>query len=110
LARVDAHCFCGGDAFLGIWDTAIDYDHNLKPRARLIESWETNQELTQLSLKVRKGVTFHSGRELTSADLKYNIMRTTDPVKSPIYSGFVRPFLTEGRAASPACAGYPRGG
>src|SRR5436190_21145545 len=21
LARLDAHCFCGGDAFLGIWDT-----------------------------------------------------------------------------------------
>src|SRR5262249_30270351 len=29
LARVDAHCFCGGDALLGIWDTAIDYDQNL---------------------------------------------------------------------------------
>jgi peptide/nickel transport system substrate-binding protein len=93
LARVDAHCFCGGDALLGIWDTAIDYDQNLNPRPRLIESWEANKELTQFTFRVRQGVRFHSGRELTAEDLAYNVVRTTDPAKSPIYSGFVRPFL-----------------
>src|SRR5262249_19918646 len=93
LARLDAHCFCGGDAFLGIWDTLIGYDDKSKPVPNLVEKWDANPQLTQITLMLRKGVQFHSGRELTSEDVKYNFMRTTDPAKAPIYSGFVRPFL-----------------
>jgi peptide/nickel transport system substrate-binding protein len=93
LARVDAHCFCGGDALLGIWDTLIGYDDKAQPTPNLVEKWEANRELTQITLTVRKGVQFHSGRELTGEDVKYNFVRTTDPTKAPIYSGFVRPFL-----------------
>jgi peptide/nickel transport system substrate-binding protein len=93
LARVDAHCFCGGDALLGIWDTLIGYDEKSQPTPNLIEKWEANRELTQITLSLRKGVLFHSGREFTSEDIKYNFARTTDPAKAPIYSGFVRPFL-----------------
>jgi peptide/nickel transport system substrate-binding protein len=93
LARVDAHCFCGGDALLGIWDTMIGYDDKSQPTPNLVTRWDANRELTQITLTLRQGVLFHSGRELTSDDVKYNFMRTTDPVKAPIYSGFVRPFL-----------------
>jgi len=93
LARVDAHCFCGGDALLGIWDTLIGYDDKSQPTPNLVDKWSANPELTQITLTLRQGVLFHSGREFTSEDVKYNFVRTTDPVKAPIYSGFVRPFL-----------------
>ncbi|MBV9326680.1 MAG: ABC transporter substrate-binding protein [Chloroflexi bacterium] len=93
LARLDAHCFCGGDAFLGIWDTLIGYDDKSQPMPNLVQSWEANQQLTQITLSLRQGVLFHSGRELTSEDVKYNFTRTMDAAKAPIYSGFVRPFL-----------------
>jgi peptide/nickel transport system substrate-binding protein len=93
LARLDAHCFCGGDAFLGIWDTLIDYDDKSQPIPNLVEKWDANPQLTQISLTLRKGVLFHSGREFTSDDVKFNFTRTLNPSKAPIYSGFVIPFL-----------------
>jgi len=93
LARLDAHCFCGGDAFLGIWDTLIGYDDKSQPTPNLLQKWDANSQLTQITLTLRQGVMFHSGRELTSEDVKYNFSRTTDPAKAPIYSGFIRPFL-----------------
>src|SRR5215471_13543100 len=79
LARLDAHCFCGGDAFLGIWDTLIGYDDKSQPTPNLLQKWDANSQLTQITLTLRQGVMFHSGRELTSEDVKYNFSRTTDP-------------------------------
>src|SRR5215470_10928471 len=72
LARLDAHCFCGGDAFLGIWDTLIGYDDKSQPTPNLVEKWDANQQLTQITLSLRQGILFHSGREFTSEDVKYN--------------------------------------
>src|SRR5579884_2997662 len=65
LARVDAHCFCGGDALLGIWDTLIGYDDKYQPTPNLVQSWEPNTDLTQVTLTLRQGIQFHSGREFT---------------------------------------------
>ncbi len=50
------------------------YDFTIKPD--LAESWEQPQDLTSITFKLNKGVKWHdippvSGRELTSADLKY---------------------------------------
>src|SRR5262245_33361770 len=84
LARADAHCFCGGDALLGVWDTLIGYDDRNQPTPNLLEKWDANPQLTQITLTLRKGVQFHSGRELTSEDVKYNFVRTTDPASAPI--------------------------
>jgi peptide/nickel transport system substrate-binding protein len=45
----------------------------------LAESWEASADAKQLTLHLRKGVQFHTGREFTSDDVKYNIQRTADP-------------------------------
>jgi peptide/nickel transport system substrate-binding protein len=57
----------------------VAYDDKLQPQPRLAESWELNADSTQLKLNLRKGVTFHTGREFTSEDVKYNILRVRDP-------------------------------
>ena len=60
-------------------DRLTSYDANLKPQPMLAESWEFSNDFKQLKLNLRKGVQFHSGRELTSDDIKWNLMHVQDP-------------------------------
>jgi len=57
----------------------VDYDDNLQPVPSLAESWEFSTDHKQLTLKLRQGVRFHTGRELTSADIPQNIHHAADP-------------------------------
>ena len=66
----------------GMYDPLLTYDDNFQPVAHLVESWEQSSDLTQIKLNLRKGVTFHNGREFTSDDVAYNVQRTADPTKS----------------------------
>ncbi|MBV9582579.1 MAG: hypothetical protein JO057_28680 [Chloroflexi bacterium] len=69
----------------GMYDFLMTYDDSLNPAPGLIESWDQSSDLTQLKLNVRQGVMYHTGRELTSDDVKYTLQRATDPSKtSPI--------------------------
>ena len=58
---------------------SIDYDDKLTPQPMLAESWDVSSDLTQIKLNLRKGVQFHTGREFTSDDVKYNLLRVRDP-------------------------------
>lgn len=60
----------------------IDYDDDLKLLPRLAESWDLSSDNTTVKLNLRKGVQFHTGREFTSDDVEYNILRARDP-KNP---------------------------
>ena len=62
-----------------VHDRLIDYDDNLQPVPSLAESWEFSPDHTKLTLKLRQGVQFHTGRELTSADIPQNIHHAADP-------------------------------
>jgi peptide/nickel transport system substrate-binding protein len=61
------------------YDKLAVYDQTLQPRPMLAESWDVGTDLQQFKLNLRRGVQFHNGRELTSDDVKYNIMRVRDP-------------------------------
>lgn len=61
------------------YDRLIDYDDKLNPQPMLAESWDVSSDLTRFKLNLRKGVQFHSGRELTSDDIRYNLERVRDP-------------------------------
>ena len=64
------------------------------PQPMLAESWETD-DFTSIKLNLRKGVTFHTGREMTSDDVKYTLMRTADPkVAAAQYTGMAQWFPT----------------
>jgi peptide/nickel transport system substrate-binding protein len=62
-----------------VHDRLIDYDAQLQPVPSLAESWELSPDHKQLTLKLRQGVHFHTGRELTSADVPLNIHHAADP-------------------------------
>ena len=61
------------------YDTLTRYDDKLHPQPMLAESWDLSSDGTQLKLSLRKGVQFHNGREFTSDDVKWNVLRVRDP-------------------------------
>ncbi len=64
----------------GVFETLTRYPlDSLEPRPVLAESWRFTPDFTRLTLTLRSGVTFHSGRAFTSADVKWNIERIQDP-------------------------------
>ena len=60
------------------YDTLTTYDLDLKPQPQLAESWQQSSDGKQLTVNLRKGVQFHSGRELTSEDVVASLARPLD--------------------------------
>ena len=79
LIGLDGHNRSGNDGIWFVYDRLTAYDDQLTPTPMLAESWDISPDARQYSFHLRKGVQFHSGRELTSDDVKYNIQRTADP-------------------------------
>jgi peptide/nickel transport system substrate-binding protein len=67
-----------GTTYGTVYERLIDYNNQLQPQPMLAESWEFSNDVKQLKLNLRKGVTWHSGREFTSADVKWNLQRIAD--------------------------------
>lgn len=72
-----------------VFDGLLDYDSGTTIQPRIAESLpEINADATQYTFKLRPGVKFSNGRELTADDVVYSITRVLDPnTKSP-GSGF----------------------
>jgi len=66
------------------YETLTRYDDHLQPQPVLAESWDQSSDGKQIKLNVRKGVLFHDGREFTSDDVKYSLLRLRDPKVAPI--------------------------
>lgn len=60
---------------LQLYDGLVEIDETLKVRPALAESWESKPGAAEWIFKVRKGVTFHNGKELTAADVVYSLNR-----------------------------------
>ena len=74
-----------------IYDFLVYIDENFEadPKRSLAESWTVNEDGTEWTFNLRKGVKFHDGKELTSRDVKFSIDRLRDPeVGSPVVDMF----------------------
>ena len=58
-----------------IYDGLLEYDTELQPQPSLAESWEVSPDGKSITFKLRQGVKFHDGEALTSADVKFSIMK-----------------------------------
>jgi peptide/nickel transport system substrate-binding protein len=81
ISSLDGHT---SSSILGItqamaFDRLVVYDIKATPRPQLAESWEVSPDFKQLKLSLRKGVQWHSGRDFTSDDVKWNLLRGQDP-------------------------------
>ncbi|HEX8966410.1 MAG TPA: ABC transporter substrate-binding protein [Chloroflexota bacterium] len=61
------------------FDRLVAYDVRATPRPMLAESWDVSADYTQVKLNLRKSVVWHSGRDFTSDDVKWNLLRGQDP-------------------------------
>jgi peptide/nickel transport system substrate-binding protein len=81
LPNVDPH-YNAPSSYDALWvafDRLIYMDEKLQPQPMLAESWDVTPDYKQITFHLRKGVQFSTGRELTSDDVKYNLMRVRDP-------------------------------
>jgi peptide/nickel transport system substrate-binding protein len=62
-----------------IYDRLIAYDEAMQPQPMLAERWDVSDDSKRVKLTLRQGVQFHTGRELTSDDVKWNVLRVRDP-------------------------------
>jgi peptide/nickel transport system substrate-binding protein len=100
-ASLDGHLFAAGrfDTTWLVYDRLTEYDVNLQPQPLLAESWDISSDYKRIKLNLRKGVTFHDGRDFTSDDVKWNFLRVRDPAvgagafvnQSQWYSSFDTP-------------------
>ncbi|HEX8968824.1 MAG TPA: ABC transporter substrate-binding protein, partial [Chloroflexota bacterium] len=81
IANLDGHLLTATnyDTVFRAYDRLTALDEQGKPQPQLAESWELSSDGKQLKLNLRKGVQFHTGRELTSDDVKWNFLRVRDP-------------------------------
>jgi peptide/nickel transport system substrate-binding protein len=63
-----------------VFDRLTAYDQNLQPQPMLAETWDFSADYTHFKLELRKGVQYHDGREMTSEDVRYSLLRPRDPV------------------------------
>jgi ABC-type transport system substrate-binding protein len=72
-----------------VFDGLLDYDNGTTLMPRLAESMPTvNADATVYTFKLRKGVKFSNGRELTADDVIYSLTRVLDPKTTSPGSGF----------------------
>jgi peptide/nickel transport system substrate-binding protein/oligopeptide transport system substrate-binding protein len=72
-----------------LYDGLMDYEPgttNLRPD--LAESYEISPDGKTFTFKLRQGVKFHNGREMTADDVKYSLDRVTNPKTQSPGAGF----------------------
>ena len=70
-----------------MYSQLVRFDETMTPRPELAESWETSKDGLSWTFKLREGVKFHDGQEMTSADVKFTFDRLFE--KSPGKSDFI---------------------
>lgn len=80
VAPREPHLSLGVNAAIqiAVWDTLVRYDANIQPQPVLAESWSWSADYKTLTMKLRKGVKYHSGREFTADDVEFNILRVRE--------------------------------
>jgi peptide/nickel transport system substrate-binding protein len=72
-----------------MYDSLLEWDRDLVIQPALAESFEVNEDATSYTFKLRQGVLFHNGQEMTANDVKYSF--DTAPIPPP--PGIEVPFL-----------------
>lgn len=72
-----------------LFDGLMDYEAGTTTlRPDLAESYEISEDGTTFTFKLRQGVKFHNGREMTAEDVKYSIERVVNPKTQSPGQGF----------------------
>ena len=67
--------------------TRLDTNQETVPAAA--ESWEYNDDATQITFKLREGLTYSDGSPLTAENFRYAVERTCDPITAGSYQSIL---------------------
>jgi peptide/nickel transport system substrate-binding protein len=67
-----------------VHDSIVTVDKDLKVIPSIAESFEQSDDGLTYTFKLRPGVKFHDGSDLTSADVKYSFERVKDPATGAV--------------------------
>ena len=70
-----ARTFVGRIVFAALCDKLFDIDEKLNIVPQLATGYEWSADSKALTIKLRRGVTFHDGEKLDAAAVKFNIER-----------------------------------
>lgn len=81
LSSLEPHLIANAqvDVLWPVFDTLTKYDRDLKPQPQLVAEWEQSDGGAKYVLHFRKDVKWHSGKEFTAQDVKWNFERVKDP-------------------------------
>ena len=73
-----------------VFEGLVEYDENNELVPNLAESWTVSNDGLTYVFKIKKGVKFHNGREMTAEDVKYSWDRAAHKsVESPTVEGYM---------------------
>lgn len=87
-----------------VFDGLIELDEQLRPTPALARNWTVSSDQRVYTFTLRSGVRFHTGRELTAADVKYSFERAARGKRPWVFEKLVgaRGFI---RGAAPEIRG-----
>ena len=78
------------DLLQQVFEGLTTWSEDNQPVPNLCEKWEISEGGTLYTFTIKKGVKFHSGREVKADDFKYSIERACDPkLLSTVASGYL---------------------
>jgi len=80
----------GGAIVRQLFDGLVQFDAHLKPVPAIAEFWEASRDGLTWTFSLRRGVTFHHGREVTAHDVVYSFTRLLEPAKPLPVTEFFR--------------------
>ncbi|MFT4038338.1 MAG: ABC transporter substrate-binding protein [Thermomicrobiales bacterium] len=72
-----------------MYDSLLEWDQELNIQPALAESYEAADDATSYTFKLRQGVQFHNGKEMTAADVKYSFETALNPPAPGIQVAFL---------------------
>ncbi|HZQ65427.1 MAG TPA: ABC transporter substrate-binding protein [Gaiellaceae bacterium] len=75
-----------------LYDGLVAYDENARVRLQLAEELTPNKNATSWTIRVKPGITFHNGKDLTADDVLFTLRRIVDP-KKPLIGAPTLAFL-----------------
>jgi peptide/nickel transport system substrate-binding protein len=78
------------NAHHGLFDGLVRMNEAMEPQPALAESWQVIDPQTYV-FKLRTGVKFHNGREMTAEDVKFSLDRVADPATTSRWASFSLP-------------------
>jgi peptide/nickel transport system substrate-binding protein len=58
-----------------ILEGLLTYDFDMNPRPALAETWKVGPDGKSITFNLRKGVKWHDGKDFTSADVQFSVMK-----------------------------------